>query len=234
MRMATAYMHNFEESEVVEAIKIVEETFCIDRSSRQFEAVLACVCRLLASHANRYGPYGSSEIEVGSRSSFKYWFDEIPIEQLVKYVEQHAKMPPDLMVEIVAKTNQKCASCKGKPEPGEVRAVAFGDWKPNGMDLDGSIVGFRKDKHYCLAADCLANLTPAMKAGVAFHDAMPPETRAVVATAFGANAGTPKPSERFKKLRKRPRDEEDEDRFEFSDEAKAKIAAMAIKQGEKS
>ena len=228
MLMATAYMHNFTESEIGEAIQFVEETFCMTRADRQFEAVLASVCRILSSHAARYGPFGfTNEMDVGGRSSFKYWLDEIHIEKLASYVEEYAKMPPELEFMIVMKTDKACASCKAKPDTGEVRAAVFGDWKPNGVNPSGSIVAFRKDKHYCLAANCICKIAPATQDAAVFHNSVPLEARAVVEAAFVAPADTPKPTDLFKK-RKRAWDDEDErDRFEFSEDAKRKIATLA-------
>jgi hypothetical protein len=245
MRMATAYEHTFTESEVGEAIAFVKETFCIDPSDRQFEAVLASVCRMLSSNATRYGKFGfpdeseAADVDDRGRSSFKYWLDlflDGNIEQLTSYVKRNAKMPTDLEFKIVTKTDAKCGSCKARPETGDVHAVVFGDWKPLGVFCGGhgTIVGYRRYTHYCLAANCVANLPSALKDGRVFHDSVPPEACAAVETALAAPVGTPKPTDRFKKLRKRSRDDgDDEGSFEFSEEAKAKIAALIAAKAEK-
>ncbi len=250
MRMATAYEHTFTKSEVGEAVAFVKETFCIDPSDRQFEAVLASVCRLLSKHATRYGKFGSldegqaADVDDRGQSSFTYWINEFlngEIEKLTSYVERTAKMPPEVEYKLVTKTDAKCDSCKVKPETGEVHALVLRDWKPLGRACGGwsgtTIVGFRKYTHYCMAANCVANLSPALKDDrvcARFHDSVPPEARAAVETALAAPAGTPKPTDRFKKLRKRARDDDDdEESFEFSEEAKAKIAALIAANAEK-
>ena len=243
MRMATAHEHTFTKSEVGEAVVFVKETFCIDPSDRQFEAVLASLCRMLSDNATRYGKFGDDDeayADDRGRSSFKYWLDQFlngEIEKLTSCVERTAKMPPELEFKIVTKTDKKCESCKAKPETGDVNAVVFGDWRPVARICGGNgpIVGFRKDRHYCLAANCVANLSPALKEGRVFHGSVPPEARAAVETALAAPAGTPKPTDRFKKLRKRARDDgdDDEESFEFSEEAKAKIASLIAANEEK-
>lgn len=244
MRMATAYEHTFTKPEVGEAIDFVKETLCMAQSDRQFEAVLASVCRMLSSNATRYGKFGSLEesqaadVDDRGRSSFKYWLDEFlngDIEKLTSYVERTAKMPPELEFTIVKKTDAKCDSCKAKPETGDVHAVVLRHWKPLGRVCGGhgSIVGFRKYTHYCLAANCVANLPPALKDGRVFHDSVPPQARAAVEAALAAPAGTPKPTDRFKKLRKRARDDDEEESFEFSGEAKANIAELIAANAEK-
>lgn len=241
MRMATAYEHTFTKSEVGEAVVFVKETFCIDPSDRQFEAVLASLCRMLSDNATRYGKFGDDDESYADdrgRSSFKYWLDHFlngEIEKLISCVERNATMPPELEFTIVTKTDKKCESCKEKPETGDVHAVVLGDWKPLGRVFGGhgSIVGFRKYTHYCLAANCVANLSPALKNGRVFHGSVPSEARAAVETALAAPAGTPKPTDRFRKLSKRARDDDDEEYFEFSEEAKAKIASLIAANEEK-
>lgn len=237
MRMATAYKAQFTSSEIQEAIAFVQSTFQVEPSDRQFEAILAAVCRFLSTHVDQYGEFGYDDDSVlAGRSSLKYWLDNVCIKKLANHVRDYAKMPPLVEFVLDATSKKPCEFCKSKPESGEIRAFISDGWVPNHVSVYAPIVSYArpgKTKYCCLASDCLSKLPAGATDPIQFDESVPADARSVVTAALGAPPGHPKPTQKFKKMRKRPRDDDDVDKLTLSQEAEATIALMAEAEAKK-
>jgi len=221
MKRATAYNAIFTEDEIAEVATFVGATFHLDRSERQFEAVLATVCYTLSKRVRRYGDLSESDLE--GRSRIEYWLDSIEIDNLAGMVCSDAKMPPLLQFEIGP--GKKCGYCKDTIETGELRILSTSNWYPRGQS--GPVVLY-KSKFCCMAPECIAKLPMSTPE---FDSSLPQDARATAVVAMAAALGSSKPSTRFNKIRKRKGDDDDAAEYKLKPEAIATIREISERYG---